>query len=413
MTVIVGAGLAGLTCAKVLAEAGHPFVLCEAAEGPGGRVASDENSEGYILDRGFQVLLDSYPAARRHLDLDRLGGGRFRAGALFVGQGKPRPLENPLRNPLSVVASLQAILLSLPDQLRLVRLLGQALRGLSSVDETTEALLYRQGFSENFFRCFARPFFGGVLLDPSLQVSAKLFLNYLRQFFRGRAFLPSDGMRALPAQLAHSLPSSSLRYGAAVREILYCGTAVRGVVLQDGQFLPSDVLVLATDEPAACRLLGKGSPRLAEATAVHYFSADRAFYQGGWLCLPPRVEANPVLHAALVTNVAPAMAPPGKHLWSVTVLPDHPQASDANRVANEVASWFGARAEELRPLDFIRVAYAVPRQPPGSQNDPPAWGRLPGGVLVAGDAVAGASIDAAMTSGEVAAEKVISSQAAT
>lgn len=53
MTIVVGAGLAGLTCAKVLAGARHPFLLCEASDRAGGRAVSERTREGFILDRGF------------------------------------------------------------------------------------------------------------------------------------------------------------------------------------------------------------------------------------------------------------------------------------------------------------------------------------------------------------------------
>ena len=41
MTIIVGAGLAGLTCAKVLYEAGRPCLVLEAEATAGGRVRSE------------------------------------------------------------------------------------------------------------------------------------------------------------------------------------------------------------------------------------------------------------------------------------------------------------------------------------------------------------------------------------
>jgi predicted NAD/FAD-dependent oxidoreductase len=116
---------------------------------------------------------------------------------------------------------------------------------------------------------------------------------------------------------------------------------------------------------------------------------------------------SPVLHAALVTNVAPTLAPAGAHLWSVTVLPDHPRAGDVEFVAGEVVSWFQAGAEQLRHLAYVQVPYAVPEQLPGFQRRPAPWGTLPAGLLVAGDAACGASIDAVMASGEAAAKKVI------
>ena len=408
MTIVVGAGLAGLTCAKVLAEAGRPFCLLEAASRPGGRVVSDRTPEGFILDRGFQVLLDSYPAARRHLDFQALGGGRFRAGALFVGRGKPRTLENPLRRPSAVLDALGSGVLSFPDQLRMLRLVVMAMtRSSRSNDLSTEALLERCGFGEDFFVRFARPFFGGVLLDPGLQTSAGLFLNYLQRFVTGRALLPARGIGGLAEQLVSHLPRESVHFDTPVEALVFREERVRGVRLASGREIKAQDVVFAVDEPSTCRLLGQGSPRPARGTAVHYFAADRALYSGAWLCLPPRSEASPVLHAAIVTNVEPALAPAGVHLWSVTVLPEHPKAADAEFVAREVTSWFQAEAGALHPLSYVRVPYAVPEQSPGFERRPAPWGALPAGLMVAGDAACGASIDGVMASGEAAAKKVI------
>lgn len=417
-TVIVGAGLAGLTCAKVLAESGCDFLLLEAADEPGGRVVSRRTPEGYVLDRGFQVLLDSYPAARRHLDWGGLGGGCFRSGALFVGAGRPQRLENPLFNPWSLFWAFRGRVVSWRDQWRLLRLVllslrsgEEALGGLaaSARDLTAAELLRSRKLSGEFFRRFASPFFGGVLLDPELGTSGSLLLGYLSRFTTGRAWLPAGGIGAIPTQLASRLPSAALRCSTEVAGLVIVDEMVRGVRLQDGSVIEADRVVLATEEPATCRLLACGEPRAAHATAAHYFRAPVAWYSGAWLCLPPRDICNPVLHAAMVTNACPSLAPDGCHLWSVTVLPDHPLAGDPRAVASEVASWFGGDPEDLQHLDFVRVPYAVPVQPPGFAARPTPWGRLPGGVLVAGDAVCGASIEAAMASGEVAAKILIPS----
>jgi len=411
MTIVVGAGLAGLTCAKVLAEAGRPFLLLESASSPGGRVVSECSREGFVLDRGFQVLLDSYPAARRHLDFAALDAGRFRSGAMFVGGGRPRVLENPLRRPAAARGILRGEVLSVADQLRLLRLVALAYVPGAGVDLSTAELLRSQQFSEEFFARFARPFFGGVLLDPELATSAALFLSYLRRFVTGQALLPGKGIGVIPAQLASRLPAQSVRYGAPVEQIVIESGRACGVRVKGGDVIRAQHVVLAVDEPAVCRLVGSGCPRAARSTAAHYFAADRAAYSGGWLCLPPRRPESPVLHAALVSNVAPGLAPEGAHLWSVTVLPGHPRAEDADAVAAEVASWFGGAAGPLRHLSLVKVPYAVPEQLPGFERRPAPWGALPPGLFVAGDAACGASVDAVMVSGEVTAKKVISSAA--
>ncbi len=62
--IVVGAGLSGLTCALQLTAAGRSVIVLEASDGVGGRVRTDM-VDGFRLDRGFQVLLTGYPAARR------------------------------------------------------------------------------------------------------------------------------------------------------------------------------------------------------------------------------------------------------------------------------------------------------------------------------------------------------------
>ncbi len=60
--VIIGAGLAGLSCALSLEAAGLSVTLLEASDAPGGRVRTDL-VDGFRLDRGFQVMLTAYPEA--------------------------------------------------------------------------------------------------------------------------------------------------------------------------------------------------------------------------------------------------------------------------------------------------------------------------------------------------------------
>ncbi len=68
---VVGAGLAGLACARRLETAVLATTLIEASDGVGGRVRTDV-VDGFRLDRGFQVLLTAYEEAGRVLDFEAL-----------------------------------------------------------------------------------------------------------------------------------------------------------------------------------------------------------------------------------------------------------------------------------------------------------------------------------------------------
>ena len=99
MVVIVGGGLAGLACAIHLERAGVDWMLYEGSLRPGGRVATDVTADGFRLDRGFQVLLDSYRTARELLDFKALKPCYFQSGALLANDRGWERILNPLVHP--------------------------------------------------------------------------------------------------------------------------------------------------------------------------------------------------------------------------------------------------------------------------------------------------------------------------
>ena len=96
--IIVGAGLAGLSCARRLMKAGIPFVILDGAPRIGGRVKTDE-VEGFLLDHGFQVLQTAYPEAQRILDYGRLELKPFAPGAIIRTENKFHVIADPRRRP--------------------------------------------------------------------------------------------------------------------------------------------------------------------------------------------------------------------------------------------------------------------------------------------------------------------------
>ena len=117
--IIVGAGLAGLTCAKALREGGAEVTVFEASDGVGGRVRTDEK-DGFLLDRGFQVYFTAYPVARRHLDHARLDLRVFDPGAIIHRGREKSVLSYPLRDPKALVPTLLSDAATLQDKLRTV-----------------------------------------------------------------------------------------------------------------------------------------------------------------------------------------------------------------------------------------------------------------------------------------------------
>ncbi len=97
--VIIGAGLAGLNCARILHEQGDRVLLIDAHDRIGGRVQTDLVN-GFQLDHGFQVFQTAYPEAKLALDYADLQLTQLETGALFaiVGDGFAWPIHGVNRN---------------------------------------------------------------------------------------------------------------------------------------------------------------------------------------------------------------------------------------------------------------------------------------------------------------------------
>ncbi len=421
MILIIGAGLAGLTCAKVLVENGlRDFLLLEAHAEPGGRVRSERTADGYTLDRGFQVLLDSYPAVRRHLDLPALAPRYFDSGALLAEPGSGRPPDvtaHPLFHPADAPATASSDAFPVADKARLAALVAEllvtpdlALRAEPGQpgDVSTAGFLFRRGFSPAIVERFFRPFFGGVFLDERLATSAGLFRYYLKKFATGRALLPAGGIGEIPRQLAARLPAGTLRLGCPVARLETAGPRVTAVVTAGGERLDCQRVLLATDAPATGRLLGEPPPATEPplGTRAVCFSSAVRLYDRPMLVLPAG-RGRVARHFVQLTNVAPEYAPAGRHLLSATVL-DNREMDDAALFAvvrAEVAEVFPAAARVLEPLSVVRVPYAQRRQPARFARrlcPAPAPTRFEN-VFLAGDQTTACSIQSAMSSGEQAA----------
>jgi predicted NAD/FAD-dependent oxidoreductase len=70
---VVGAGLAGLTTARVLQDQGHDVVVVEKARGPGGRMATRRH-EPWCFDHGAQYFTARDPRFLRHVEAWRERG---------------------------------------------------------------------------------------------------------------------------------------------------------------------------------------------------------------------------------------------------------------------------------------------------------------------------------------------------
>ena len=403
---IIGAGLAGLNCARTLSAAGVNAQILEATEGVGGRVRTD-TVDGFLLDRGFQVLFTAYPEVRATLDLPALRLKSFSPGAFTWFGGRIHKLIDPWRTPGAWKEALQLDFPRLMDKLRIARLRARLRKSsidgiFKRPDRSTQAALTAEGFSEEAIHNFFRPLFSGILLDTDLQSSSRMFEFVFKMLSEGDSAVPAQGMQAIPDQLASKLPPKTVRLNAKVDSL-----HENEIALEGGETLRARAIVVAADGPSAAHLVGEAEPASRSVTCF-YYAAGAAPVPHPMLLLNGD-GSGPVNYLAVMSEVAPSYAPAGQSLISISVLGTH-QLTDqqlSGFVIAQMKNWFGDVARSWRLLRVYRIPHAQPRQRPGTLEPPQRPVRIRPGVYLCGDHRDNASINGALESGRRAAEAVI------
>lgn len=399
--VVVGAGLAGLACARAVADAGLAVRVLEAGDGVGGRVRTDV-VDGFRLDRGFQILLTAYPELDRQLDVDALDLHAFDPGSLvWTGSGLER-VADPLRRPSEALGTLFADVGSLGDKARVGLLRQRLVRAdpvslLRAPDRATADALADAGFSPRIVRRFFRPLVGGIQLDLDLGTSARMFDVIFRTLAVGDAAVPALGMQAIPDQLATHLPPGAVRLGARVDRV--DGTSA---VLADGERVSGRAVVVATEGPAAARLLGVRDPGSKPVSAL-WFTAPEPPVRGRSIVLDGE-GGGPVANLAVLSEVAPSYAPADRSLF-VAACPGEMDAGLEAAVRLQMLRWFGHQVEGWELLRHDEIPHGQPHaNPPFSPKRRVALGD---GRYVAGDHRDTPSIQGALHSGRRCGDAVV------
>jgi phytoene dehydrogenase-like protein len=409
-TIVIGAGLAGLTCAKVLRERGVEVAVFEASDDVGGRVRTDEG-DGFLLDRGFQVYFTSYPVAKRHLDHGALDFRAFDPGAIIRRESLKSVLSDPVRDPKALVPSLLSDAATLGDKLRTLDIVASTFPGgISAGEENGEAdtstleYLKAAGLSGRYVDSFFRPFYGGILLNRELTTSACVLRFTLRMLATGRTVVPALGMGEIPRQLASRLPEDSIYLNSPVEALLRDGERVGGVRVA-GEEHEADAVVVATDAPTAGGLTGEATPQESVGEVCVYYETDGL--GSGKKILLNAEDGAFVNNAVEISNVSEKYAPPGRHLLYAVALTglDLPDEELYRRGIEDLSRWYPDA--DFRPLALRRIPYGQFGQPPGIHRNLPENRTQTPGLVLAGEYIEDSSINGAVLSGEKAAGAVL------
>jgi phytoene dehydrogenase-like protein len=397
--VIVGAGLAGLTCALALQHHGVAVRVLEAGDAVGGRIRTDV-VDGFRLDRGFHVLNPGYPMVREHVDLDALDVRKLTAG-VAVRSARSDSLQivaDPVREPQLIPQTLMSGMLHPASLAALARWAATSVDALLAGE--VEDMSRRESMDAvgllGPLRRLVDTVLAGVLLEDDGSTSTTFTRLLVKSFVSGTPKLPAGGMQAFPEQLATRL-DHPVELGTEVVEVASGSVRTAG-----GEHIEADLVVVATDPVTAERLTGRPAPE-GKGQTTHWYAVPEPPTDHSTIVVDVRDTRGPVVSTTVMSNVQPTYAPEGRHLVSASSLLRAGQAPVGDdEVLQHVGEIYGAGTFGWELLRRDDIPYAVPVQPtPFVERHRMQVAEK---LIVAGDHMDTASVQGAMVSGHRAAE---------
>jgi protoporphyrinogen oxidase len=311
--IVIGGGVSGLIAGIELKRRNIPFILLEQSTQLGGRVQSDQK-DGFMLDRGFQVLQTAYPEAKNYLDYDKLNLKKFKPGAKIFCDGNWNIISDPFRDFGAFFETVFSGTGTVRDKWLVLKLRNEV-KGIEidnlfkSNQISTVSFLKSYGFTDQIIKQFFIPFFSGIFLEQDLSTSADAFKFIYKMFTEGDAAIPAKGMGEISKQLAAQLNPDSIRLQTAVKAI-----DNNTVILSDGTRIESEAIILAGSQ----NLLYPEKKSDWNGTDCIYMQAPIEIAKQPYLLLNGKTNRL-INHIAFISDISEEYAPKDSRLVSISL----------------------------------------------------------------------------------------------
>ncbi|MFM9150933.1 MAG: FAD-dependent oxidoreductase [Candidatus Planktophila sp.] len=383
--VVVGAGLAGLSAAKTLIDAGLEVCMLEAGTTVGGRVQSDEIN-GYRFDRGFQLINANYPELRSLNIVDEIDFVSAPRCVDIALDGTVIRLGDPRRYFLSAFNGKSG---SIIEKIAFLKYLFMKSKQGSNV----ESELAAAGCGSLYTRVL-KPFLTGVFLADPARVDAIAGREIIKSFISGAPGLPAGGAGALTKALAQHV--STIETGIQVNAVS------EGLLITSVGEISARAIIVATDQTTAAQLLDiEDVGQDVGCTTWYHSTSDDGSFDA---CL--RIDGQgrgPIVNSLALSRLIPDCAPDGKLLLSSTTI-GHASESEVRRHLALIWQVDTADWELVAKYD---IKNSLPLFAPGKSHAQSL--QVSPGIWRAGDYLTAPSQNGALQSGRLAALELINS----
>lgn len=402
---IIGAGVAGLVAAYELEAVGYRPVILEASSSVGGRVKTDLK-DGYLLDRGFQILLTGYPEAQRYLNYDSLNLKYFDGDVVILRTDGVLHATDPIKNPSGILSMAFSKVGNMKDKIKLLQMTASLFtksddKIFSQPFLSTADYFLQRGFSPEIRFNFLNPLYRGIFLEEDLSTSSNMFEYVFKMMSKGKAAVPELGMQEIPNQLFSKLKNTEIRFKTRVHKI--DGNTIS---IENQDSITADEIICASNPTYLNSDITATYDKYHKVVNM-YFALRRSFIAQPIMGLVPG-ENFYINNLHFPTDISTACSTTGKALLSVSIVKDVEISDDLpGIIANELQALSGINAEYFEHIHTYVINKALPIVAVPKNDLQTANFNLPNNIHLAGDHMVNASLNGAMVSGRRAAEAII------
>ena len=371
--IVIGAGLAGLTATRDLESTGKSVLLIESSNEVGGRVRSD-HIDGYICDRGFQVINPKYRQVEKSgvikdLDFKKISGSI----RLFDEKIKVGYASGSFSNKSG----------TLGEKLRFLEFVYNR-----NVSNSQSFGFYTKKF-EGFYQKVLDPFLTGVFLTDPSKIAADVAQEILKSFIRSLPGLPARGIGEFSKALAK--PIKNLKLNESVENI-----SGNKVITNQDKY-SAKYIVLAAGPVESVNLFPQLKPSIMLSNITSYFSTDEDLIDSKNLVIS---RGSKLVNSIVISKVSRKYAPAHKSLISATTIKNLVESE----FRAELSKVWGSNANKWDQVARYEISYSLPLHTPGMSKYPKL--QLTESIFAIGDHMSYPSQQGAMESGALVAEKI-------
>jgi len=373
-TVVIGGGLAGLSAALTLQEAGEEVELFEGSDSVGGRLRSDY-VDGYILDRGFQLINSGYPEIKTLEVIDEID---FVKSDRTIDVVTPFGVQSIGDPRLHLLQGLRSPLGSLREKLAFLTFMGsRKLQG-----KNLEEALLEEG-TLNLYHNLLKPFLTGVFLTSPADIDASYGQEIIKSFIVGDSGLPVAGAGVLAEAIAARI------------ETIHLNSPVSDLAQFDGHSI-----IIATDYRSSAKLLGLETELKFASSFTWYHSLPAGLITSKRL----RVSSaeSPLVNSVAISNFVPSYAPIDRTLVSTTTL----IKLEKDEIRDHLARFWSIAPENFDLIKSYEIRDALPIFSPNNVTAASS-SKVRDGIYQAGDYLTAGSQNGALLSGRLAAQELL------